>query len=92
MEQAGPGRDDSPSEIVCGKGMGSGEITGTGHERPGEDTGYEGAQEPRTNGQVYRAETTDAECGLGQYVESKNSTNEFIYETGKDSQTQKTEL
>ena len=60
--------------------MGSGEITGTGHERPGEDRGYEGAQEPRTNGQVYRAETTDAECGLGQYVESKNSTNEFIYE------------
>ena len=45
--------------------MGSGEITGTGPERPGEDRGYEGAQEPRTKGQDYRAETTDAECGLG---------------------------
>ena len=35
--------------------MGSGEITGTGHERPGEDRGYEGAQEPRTKGRDYRA-------------------------------------
>ena len=65
MEQAGPGRDNSPSEIVCGKGMGSGEIMGTGPERPGEDRGYEVAQEPRTKGQDYSAETTDAECALG---------------------------
>ena len=45
--------------------MGSGEIMGTGPERPGEDRGYEVAQEPRTKGQDYRAETTDAECALG---------------------------
>ena len=61
MEQAGPGRDNSPSEIVCGKGMGSGEITGTGPERPGEDGGM---REPKSPGQ--RVKTT----GLRPWMQS----------------------
>ena len=92
MEQAGPGRDNSPSEIVCGKGMGPGEIMGPGHERPGEDRGM---TEPKSPGQKVRTtglRTMDAECGLGLYVESKNNTSESIYETEKNSQTQETDL
>ena len=88
MEQAGPGRDNSPSEIVCGKGMGQGEIMGPGHERPGEDRGM---KEPKSPGQKVRTtglRTMDAECGLGLYVESKNNTSESIYETEKNSHTQ----
>ena len=47
MEKAGPGRDNSPSEVACGKGMGSGEIIGPGHERPGEDRGMKEPKSPR---------------------------------------------
>ena len=47
---AGPGRDNSPSEIVCGKGMGSGEIMGTTPERPGEDRGYDGSPRAQDKG------------------------------------------
>ena len=43
-------------------GCSLGEITGTGHERHGEDSGHEGAQEPRTKGQGYRAK--DHRCSV----------------------------
>ena len=43
-------------------GWSLGEITGTGHERHGEDSGHEGAREPRTKGQDYRAK--DRGCSV----------------------------
>ena len=47
--------------------MGSGEITGTGPERPGEDGGM---REPKSPGQRVRAtglRIIDAVCGLGPW-------------------------